>query len=203
MKNIFLALLFLIVLTLGYLYSQERGISARRANMMALQQDSLNIERKAFVVNEDLLNRLKKENETLREDIKQFKRIDSYTKVKTVTKIDTVSVSFVDTVPYFGVLKINIDSTLFKLAAEVDNKSFRLNKLNIPNEYSIVVGEKKIKGWTGISKGTEYQINVSNSNPLVRNIDMNHYTVKEEKKWYQTQGFAVGAGIITGIIIGK
>jgi len=146
MKNIFLALLFLIVLTLGYLYSQERGTSARRANMMALQQDSLNIERKAFVVNEDLLTRLKKENETLREDIKQFKRIDSYTKVKTVTKIDTVSVSFVDTVPYFGVLQINIDSTLFKLAAEVDNKSFRLNKLNIPNEYSIVVGEKKIKG---------------------------------------------------------
>lgn len=203
MKNIFLALLFLIVLTLGYLYSQEKGVSARRANMMALQQDSLNIERKAFVVNGDLIKQLKKENESLKEDLKEFKKVDSYTTVKTVTRVDTVSVSFLDTVPYFGVLNVNIDSTLFKLSAEIDNKAFRLNKLEIPNEYSIVVGEKKIKGWTGISKGTEYQINVSNSNPLVYNVDMNHYTVKEEKKWYQTQGFAVGVGLLGGIIIGK
>ena len=90
MKNIFLALLFLIVLTLGYLYSQEKGVSARRANMMALQQDSLNIERKAFVVNGDLIKQLKKENESLKEDLKEFKKVDSYTTVKTVTRVDTV-----------------------------------------------------------------------------------------------------------------
>jgi hypothetical protein len=200
-KNFLLVILFLTVLTIGYMYSQEKGVSARRADMIALQQDSINIQRKAFVMNEDMLKRMSKENEELKKAVKDFKNVQSYTNIKTVTKIDTVAVYFNDNVPDFGVLDISIDSTLFKLSAQVNNKAFTLNSLEIPNTSQIVVGDKKIKGWTGITKGTEYQINVINSNPMVSNIDMQTYTIQEEKRWYETRGFSFGAGILAGLII--
>jgi len=203
LKNLLLALLFLTVLTMGYLYSQEKGVSARRANMIALQQDSINIQRKAFVVNKDLLKELKKENEELKEATKDFKNVESYTKVKTITKIDTVTVYFGDDIPDFGILDVNIDSSLFSLSAVVSNKAFTLKSLEIPNQSQIIVGDKKIKGWTGITKGTEYQINIINSNPLVSNIDMQTYTIREEKKWYETRGFAAGVGLVGGLILFK
>tara|TARA_R100000734_G_scaffold19149_1_gene18617 strand:- start:1978 stop:2628 length:651 start_codon:yes stop_codon:yes gene_type:complete len=203
LKNLLLALLFLTVLTMGYLYSQEKGVSARRANMIALQQDSINIQRKAFVVNKDLLKELKKENEELKEATKDFKNVESYTKVKTITKIDTVTVYFGDDIPDFGILDVNIDSSLFSLSAVVSNKAFTLKSLEIPNQSQIIVGDKKIIGWTGITKGTEYQINIINSNPLVSNIDMQTYTIREEKKWYETRGFAAGVGLVGGLILFK
>jgi hypothetical protein len=203
LKNLLLALLFLTVLTMGYLYSQEKGVSARRANMIALQQDSINIQRKAFVVNKDLLKELKKENEELKEATKDFKNVESYTKVKTITKIDTVTVYFGDDIPDFGILDVNIDSSLFSLSAVVSNKAFTLKSLEIPNQSQIIVGDKKIRGWTGITKGTEYQINIINSNPLVSNIDMQTYTIREEKKWYETRGFAAGVGLVGGLILFK
>jgi len=171
--------------------------------MIALQQDSINIQRKAFVVNKDLLKELKKENEELKEATKDFKNVESYTKVKTITKIDTVTVYFGDDIPDFGILDVNIDSSLFSLSAVVSNKAFTLKSLEIPNQSQIIVGDKKIRGWTGITKGTEYQINIINSNPLVSNIDMQTYTIREEKKWYETRGFAAGVGLVGGLILFK
>ena len=203
MKNLLLALLFLTVLTMGYLYSQEKGVSARRANMLALQQDSINIQKKAFVINKDLLKELTKENEELKQATKDFKNVESYTKVKTITKIDTVTVYFDNDIPDFGLLDISIDSSLFSLSAVVSNKAFTLRSLEVPNQAQIIVGDKKIKGWTGITKGTEYQINIINSNPLVSNMDMQTYTIKEEKKWYETRGFAAGVGLVGGLILFK
>lgn len=203
MKNLLLALLFLTVLTIGYLYSQEKGVSARRANMLALQQDSINIQKKAFVINKDLLKELTKENEELKQATKDFKNVESYTKVKTITKIDTVTVYFDNDIPDFGLLDISIDSSLFSLSAVVSNKAFTLKSLEVPNQAQIIIGDKKIKGWTGITKGTEYQINIINSNPLVSNMDMQTYTIKEEKKWYETRGFAAGVGLVGGLILFK
>lgn len=203
MKNLLLALLFLTVLTMGYLYSQEKGVSARRANMLALQQDSINIQKKAFVINKDLLKELTKENEELKQATKDFKNVESYTKVKTITKIDTVTVYFDNDIPDFGLLDISIDSSLFSLSAVVSNKAFTLKSLEVPNQAQIIIGDKKIKGWTGITKGTEYQINIINSNPLVSNMDMQTYTIKEEKKWYETRGFAAGVGLVGGLILFK
>ena len=203
MKNLLLALLFLTVLTMGYLYSQEKGVSARRANMLALQQDSINIQKKAFVINKDLLKELTKENEELKQATKDFKNVESYTKVNTITKIDTVTVYFDNDIPDFGLLNISIDSSLFSLSAVVSNKAFTLKSLEVPNQTQIIVGDKKIKGWTGITKGTEYQINIINSNPLVSNMDMQTYTIKEEKKWYETRGFAAGVGLVGGLILFK
>jgi hypothetical protein len=202
-KNLLLALLFLTVLTIGYLYSQEKGVSARRANMLALQQDSINIQKKAFVINKDLLKELTKENEELKQATKDFKNVESYTKVKTITKIDTVTVYFDNDIPDFGLLDISIDSSLFSLSAVVSNKAFTLKSLEVPNQAQIIIGDKKIKGWTGITKGTEYQINIINSNPLVSNMDMQTYTIKEEKKWYETRGFAAGVGLVGGLILFK
>jgi len=202
-KNLLLALLFLTVLTMGYLYSQEKGVSARRANMLALQQDSINIQKKAFVINKDLLKELTKENEELKQATKDFKNVESYTKVNTITKIDTVTVYFDNDIPDFGLLNISIDSSLFSLSAVVSNKAFTLKSLEVPNQAQIIIGDKKIKGWTGITKGTEYQINIINSNPLVSNMDMQTYTIKEEKKWYETRGFAAGVGLVGGLILLK
>ena len=82
-------------------------------------------------------------------------------------------------------------------------KAFTLKSLEIPNQSQIIVGDKKIKGWTGITKGTIISINIINSNPLVSNIDMQTYTIREEKKWYETRGFAAGVGLVGGLILFK
>ena len=64
-----------------------------------------------------------------------------------------------------------------------------------------MVGDKKVKGWTGLTKGTEYSIDVISSNPYVNTTNFQTYKVVKEKKWYESPWFLVGVGFVGAAVI--
>ena len=156
----------------------------------------------ALIVSKESLDEYVNKNEDLKKQVKKFKKINSITKSSTKTVIDTIKVAFLDTIRvdsngYFA-KDIKIDSLHYKMDFRVDNSSFNLNTLEIPNEQTIIIGNKKIKNIMGISKGTEYTIDVTNSNPYVQTLNMQNFTIKDEKKWYETKTFHTMGGMVVG-----
>ena len=161
----------------------------------------------ALVINEEILNSLSQENEELKDEIDNFKKVESVTEITTDARVDTVFVQYdsiihvSDDGSFSG--RVDIDSTYYSLSCRFTEKAFTLERLRVPNMSRIIIGDKKIKGWTGITKGKEYTLTVHNSNPYVKTVDIRTYKIVEEKKWYETRGFAIGAGLVGGFLLAK
>ena len=162
---------------------------------------------KAFEINKTQLQVLENDNKKLKKLVDEYKEVESVTTVITETTIDTVFLSFdspisVDSSGSFR-KSISIDSTFYSFSCTFTEKAFTLNEIKIPNEQHIVIGDRKIRGIFGIPKGKEYAIDIINSNPYVQTINIQTYKIVDEKKWYETRGFAIGAGIVAGFMLAK
>ena len=161
---------------------------------------------KAFNITTEQIETLTNKNDELKKQIKEFKDVEAVTIIQTNTVIDTVVFSVpntsIDSACNF-VSQLVIDTTFYSFDFTYTQKDFTINKLSIPNKLSIVVGDKKIKGWTGITKGKEYTIDVSSSNPYVNTVNIQNYKIVDEKKWYETKWFLIGAGFVGGVLIAK
>lgn len=184
-------------------WSSERKYSKQNTRNLSLMQDSVSIHKKAFLITENTLKELENENEQLKKDIKDFKSITSITTITTVTQIDTIYVPFNDSIDCTFSTSIDIDSTFYKISATVSNEGLALSRIEIPNRMSVVVGDKKVKGWLGITTGKEYSIIVNNTNPYIQTQNTHNYTIVKRDKWYESPYFLVGAGFIGGVLIAK
>ena len=204
MKVPMIVVLLLIALISFGGYSQWKKINDKYNETLTIVDEK----EQALIVTKESLDEYVNKNEDLKKEVKKFKKISSITKSSTNTIIDTIKVAFLDTVRvdsngYF-VKDIKIDSTYYKMDFRIDNVSFNLNHLEIPNDQTIIIGDKKIKNIMGISKGTEYTIDITNSNPYVQTLNIQNFTIKDEKKWYQTKTFhTVGGMVIGGYIVYK
>ena len=193
-----IVVLFLIALISFGGYSQWKKINDKYNETLTIVDEK----EQALIVTKESLDEYINKNEDLKKEVKKFKKISSITKSNTKTVIDTIKVAFLDTIRvdsngYFT-KDIKIDSTYYQMDFRVDNSSFHLNHLEIPNEQTIIIGDKKIKNIMGISKGTEYTIDVTNSNPYVQTLNMQNFTIKDEKKWYETKTFHTMGGMVVG-----
>jgi len=198
MKVPMIVVLLLIALISFGGYSQWKKINDKYNETLTIVDEK----EQALIVTRESLNDYINKNEDLKKEVKKFKKISSITKSSTKTVIDTIKVAFLDTVRvdsngYFT-KDIKIDSTYYKMDFRIDNVSFNLNHLEIPNDQTIIIGDKKIKNIMGISKGTEYTIDITNSNPYVQTLNMQNFTIKDEKKWYQTKTFHTVGGVVIG-----
>lgn len=202
MTKYFNILLLLLFLAAGaYAYTEIMSWKSKYDSVLKIVDGK----DKAIRMNESVLNDLKNQNKELKIKLNEFKNVESVTKVITKTVIDTVVVEYDNSIvvgndgSFTG--NVDIDSTFYNLSCTFTEKSFTLNSLSIPNTQTIIVGDKKIRGWTGISKGTEFSVMVDNTNPYIQNVNIQNYTIKKEKKWYQTQGFAIGVGVLGGLLL--
>ena len=199
-KNILIIILLGVAVVFSYNNKMYKNNYARAS------QD-LSQANKAFEINEAQLKTLENENEGLKNKLKDFKNVESVTKVITKTIIDTVHVAYdsiiniSDSGTFIG--NINIDSAFYKFSCTFTEKNFTLNSLEIPNEASIVIGDKKIRGMFGIPRGKEYSIDIVNTNPHVQTINIQTYKIVNEKRWYETRGFAIGVGFVGGFMLAK
>lgn len=144
-----------------------------------------------------ILAREKKDNEKLREQVRLYSSISSFTKVKTEFSIDTVKIGF-DSIPCDFERTLNIDSPDFKFSAHLSNTSFILLNLKIPNEQSFIVGKFNGKGF----KRREAAITLTNSNSHMVVTGMESYTVSAPKKrWYEKSYVWGAAGFLAAWII--
>jgi len=193
----------LAVLFIANAWSSERKYSKQNTRNLSLMQDSVAIHKKAYLITDRTLKELKNENEQLKEDLKDFKSVTSITTITSVTKIDTIYVPFNDSIDCNFSTSIDIDSTFYKISATISNEGMALTRIEVPNRMSIIVGDKKIKGWMGVTTGKEYSIIVNNTNPYIQTQNTHNYTIVKRDKWYESPYFLVGAGFIGGVLIAK
>jgi len=202
-SNINIIVVFIVMLTSIAMCNIERRESIQNAHNLSSMADTTNHYRHAYKVNKEHINELKINNEALRETIKDYKNVNNITTVVTVTSLDTIYIPFSDTINYIFNTTAVVSSEFYNINAAISNEGLQINKISFPNETSIVVGDKKIRGFLGITKGTEYAIGVTHTNPHMKTVNLQHYTITKKKRWYETTPFLIGAGLISGILIAK
>lgn len=142
----------------------------------------------------------------------ELKKIKSKTKIKTVTQIKNVFVRYDSTIVVHDSL---YDSTFIAKGFEIKDEWYNLkgitlkkgiyiDNISFRNELSTTIGYKKDKGLKNIFKSSYPVVEVTNSNPYSSTVAMENVVIKpKKKKFYQTKGFALGAGILGGFLLFK
>jgi len=132
--------------------------------------------------------------------VKKFHEIKTITKVEQKIKIDTIKVVFKDTVQFIFERSGELKKEYYTLGYKVDNKALEITKLDIvPDTLKIVDGSKRKWFW-GMETNA---VDVSHTNKLFYNSDVQHVEVKKDKRFYDTTLFKVGAGFILGVAVTK
>lgn len=148
--------------------------------------------------NESQLKAVTHKNSELAVLVDKYKSVSSASVIKTITKIVNDTIRLRDSIPCdFKEIKVKRDSANYFFAGTISPRFFSIDSLSIPNKQNVVVGKKKL----GFLKGTEYRIEILNTNPIIKTTNIENYVIKEKKKWWQTQVTAFGLGVIGGIVL--
>lgn len=128
---------------------------------------------------------------------KKFVKVKTVTKFVTETKIDTLSIVYRDSVPCqferFG----QILSKNYSLNYKSNQSGVTISKLEIPDSLVLITGTKR--KWLFGKQTTT--IDVIHSNPIIKSSNLQSFELKEKKRFYQTDLFKIGIGLIGGILI--
>ena len=148
--------------------------------------------------NKDQLESIIKKNDTLAKLISKFKAISSTTIINNITNITGDTIKLTDSIPCdFKAFKVRRDSIHYHFLGTISPKYFTIDSLTIPNKQSIVIGKKKL----GFLKGTEERVEIVNSNPLIKTLNIESYVISKPKKWYNTDAFKISASLLGGYIL--
>lgn len=161
--------------------------------------------------NEEQLKNYLSNNDTLKDLLKKFKKLNSVTIVTQKIVIhDTVPIYFDKPIPCdfkpFAVIKDSTHSKSkpFYFKGTIFPDKFTIDSVLIPNKQTIVVGTKRINLFK-----KEERAEVINSNSLIAISNIGAYTVVNKKKWYQKPvpmllgGIVIGGAAVTIKNIGK
>jgi hypothetical protein len=115
-----------------------------------------------------------------------------------VTKIDSFFVETKDTIKVSEDLNLPFETKTdyYTISGKVRKNGVLFDSLYFPSKLTWSLGTDK----KGFFKPKESVVRVSSNNPYVNIKGMDNFVVKNEKKWYQSGGFWVGAGFLSGIL---
>jgi hypothetical protein len=138
-------------------------------------------------------------------ELENLKKIESQVKIVTVTKIDTVLISHIDTVirkiDGSDYLKLpqnyNFGNDFFNFDANIDVNGLFVNNINIYNETKINVGYKR----DGFLKPLEPIVEIKNTNPYMNLTMMNNVVIEDKKGLFEDKKAWLGVGVLIGLIL--
>lgn len=149
--------------------------------------------------NAQLKKSLLGKDKTLKEVMAKFAKVQSVTKYVTTTKIDTIAITYTDSIPCI----FNKDGAIFhdwySLGYKSNQKGITITELYIPDSVAIVTGTKR-KWFLGKQTQT---IDITHTNPFVETEAVQHIEVVAKPKWYETTIFKVGLGFLGGFLLAK
>lgn len=149
--------------------------------------------------NAQLKNSLLGKDKTLKELMAKLAKVQSVTKFVTTTKIDTIAITYTDSIPCI----FNKDGAIFhdwySLGYKSNQKGITITELYIPDSVAIVTGTKR-KWFLGKQTQT---IDITHTNPFVETEAVQHIEVVAKPKWYETTIFKVGLGFLGGFLLAK
>ena len=123
--------------------------------------------------NQEQIKSLLNKNDTLSELMKEYSKLKNVTIIQNSTQITNDSIAY-DTIRIpcdFKPFQVFRDSVHYQFAGTIAPDYFKIDSLKIPDEQSIVFGERKM----GFLKGREYTAEVIHSNPLVKTTNIGQY----------------------------
>lgn len=142
---------------------------------------------------------LKNESETVRQLSNKFSKVNTVTKIVESVKIDTILIAYQDSIPCDFEIKGSVFREWYNMAYKSNQHGIDIYELSIPDSVSIITGTKR--KWL-FGKETK-TLDIVHSNPFIMTDKIQHIELKEKKKFYQTDLFKIGIGLIGGFMIAK
>ena len=177
----------------------ENNYKAANSKMISYES-ALGTQTAVQKVQELTINELRQTmSDTVAKLTKKFSKINSITEVKTITKIDTVKVSFKEPVPCAFVREGSEAQRWYSFKYKVTDKGFEIDSLKIPNQLIVATGLQR-KWFLG---KTTLTTEVTNTNQNIKTTDLKTFQTTVSKKWYENVFIWLGAGAIGGYLIAK
>jgi hypothetical protein len=139
-------------------------------------------------------------------DSKDWKNTQSRVEFVTQTRIDTIFIAFNDTLRIndtiysksnFDCLKhFNLSDKFFYINGNLLENGIKIDSLSFPNIATITIGEKR----QGIFKKSLPIVEIKNSNPYIKTIDLSNVVINNKKKTYQKNSFWFTIGTSLGFL---
>jgi len=136
----------------------------------------------------------------LREQLERLKlkKPDAVIKYISTFKTDSILVKFNEKLPCDPFNKsFKVDSPYYNFSVVITDSTFYHSPLTVYDTASFIIAEKKDKWY----KSSEYSVVFDNRNKAIKLNQLEGYTLKPKRKFYNTAPFK-GALVVGGIIIG-
>ena len=125
-----------------------------------------------------LKKRLIEKNDSLKEVIRSFKTLHTATQIVTRTKIDTITITYTDTIPFVFTRDFSVTDKFYFIGGTSNHTGVVIDSLVVPNKISIFTGIKKV------SWGKEEIVtDVVHSNPYVKTTKLSTYNTRRIKRF--------------------
>jgi len=151
------------------------------------------------LTNSELKGQILSKNEKLKEIARKFSNVKTVVKEVTKLQIDTIAITYKDTVPCVFERNGAIFHQWYSLGYNSNQKGITITDLSIPDSIMYVVGDKR--KWLFGKKETK--IDLTHANPFVQTESMQTIVIVDRKKWWQIDLFKFVAGVGFGYFVLK
>lgn len=204
-KKTWIYIVSILALT-SIIISKKANELTQKKNVEALQSELTNYKlRDGTLVasnkvlqfdNEQLKNSLSKKETEL---AKKFSQVQTVTIIQEKLRIDTLKIVYKDTIKCNFRRVGTVKNNNYSLNYITTQKGIKLSNLVVPDTVTIITGKKR-KWFLG--KETE-TVDVLHSNVLIKTEEIKHIQNTPKKKWYDTNLFKIGIGVIGGAVLIK
>jgi len=198
------AIALLILFLISQLYTKCDNEKVYVSTIKALQSENTNYKLKngqlvtsakvAVLTEKELKESL---NKTEKELLNKFSNPKTFTKIVTNTKIDTITITYKDSVECNFERDGAIFTKEYNLAYKSNQKGILITEMAIPDSVLIATGYKR-KWFLGKKTLT---FDITHSNKFVQSEQIQTFEIKDKKKFYETTIFKIGIGILAGVMI--
>lgn len=136
-------------------------------------------------------------NEQVKEITRQFQRIKSFDKTRTIVKFDTIKVTYQQKIPYNFTRQGFIRDKYYSYKYKSNQDGFQLDSLIAQDTVVRIQGLKR--KWL-LGKST-HTVDEYHSNPHVSVIGSTHYEIQEKVPWYRSPPLIFALGVVGGALI--
>lgn len=178
---------------------QKKNVEALQSELTnyKLKDGTLVASNKTLLFNNEELKKSLSDKD--KELANKFSEVKTVTKIKEVLRIDTLKIVYRDSVKCNFRRVGTVKNKNYSLNYITTQKGIKLSNLVVPDTVTIITGKKR-KWFLG--KETE-TVDVLHSNVLIKTKEIKHIENTAKKKWYDTNLFKIGIGVIGGAVLIK
>jgi cell division protein FtsB len=163
-----------------------------------LKNGQLVVTKEALVyTNKELREKVLNKDLMLKELAKKTAVIKTVTRYVNKIRVDTINVNYADSIQCLFERTGSLASKDYSLNYKSNQDGLQISDLAIDNNVTIVTGTTR-KWFLGKETQT---ISITNSNKLVSIESLEHFEIKREKRWWDSNLFKIGLGFAAGALI--